>query len=209
MDERAYWRCTLCRATFVDAAHLPDAETERRHYLLHENDPEDHAYRRFLSKLAEPLLERLPPAQEGLDYGCGPGPALALMLADRGHAMRCYDPYFHPDDSALDQTYAFITCTETAEHFHHPAKEFARLDAMLRPGGCLAIMTCFLTDDDRFATWHYRRDPTHVVFYQEQTFRHLARQFGWSCTIPAKDVVLLLKPGRNEPGKVCNNRPQE
>lgn len=193
-----YWRCIACMATFLDAAQLPDAETERKHYLLHENDPEDPAYRRFLSKLAEPLVERLPPAQEGLDYGCGPGPALALMLTERGHIMRCYDPYFHPDRSSLDQTYAFITCTETAEHFHHPAEEFARLDGMLRPGGYLAIMTCFLTDDHRFATWHYRRDRTHVVFYQEKTFHHLARQFGWSCTIPAKDVVLLRKPERSE-----------
>ncbi|MBS0543647.1 MAG: methyltransferase domain-containing protein, partial [Proteobacteria bacterium] len=80
------------------------------------------------------------------------------------------------------------------EHFHHPAEEFARLDALLRPGGWLGIMTCFQTDDARFARWHYRRDPTHVVFYREATFRVIARRHGWVCEIPAKDVVLMCKP---------------
>ena len=38
---------------------------------------------------------------------------------------------------------------------------------LVRPGGWLAVMTCFQTDDARFAGWHYRKDPTHVVFYRE------------------------------------------
>jgi len=66
---------------------------------------------------------------------------------------------------------------------------------MLHPGGWLALMTCFQTDDARFANWHYRRDPTHVVFYREATFRHIARLLGWQCEIPCKDVVLMQKPG--------------
>ncbi len=55
-------------------------------------------------------------------------------------------------------------------------------------------MTCFQTDDDRFDNWHYRRDPTHVVFYREYTFDWLAQHYGWDLEIPAKDVVLLRKP---------------
>jgi len=188
-----YWRCTLCQATFIDAKHLPDEETERKRYTLHENDPNDAGYRHFLSKLANPLLKRLPQSQQGLDFGCGTGPALAHMLTEAGHSVRLYDPFFHPDTSALARTYDFITCTETAEHFHRPAEEFARLNTLLRPGGILAIMTCFQTDDSRFADWHYRRDETHVVFYREETFRHLAAQFAWQCEIPVKDVALMFK----------------
>ena len=55
-------------------------------------------------------------------------------------------------------------------------------------------MTTFQTDDDRFANWHYRKDPTHVIFYREATFRFLAERFGWQLEIPRKDVVLLRKP---------------
>ena len=108
--------------------------------------------------------------------------------------MRLFDVYFYPDLALLDDHYDFITCTETIEHFYRPDEEFARFDRMLRPGGWLALMTCFLTDDQRFASWHYRRDPTHVVFYREATLRHIADRFGWTCEIPVKDVALMQKP---------------
>ncbi len=65
---------------------------------------------------------------------------------------------------------------------------------MLRPGGILAVMTCFQTEDARFAGWHYRRDPTHIAFYRRATFAWLARRHGWTLTIPAKDVALLQRP---------------
>ncbi|MDP1670133.1 class I SAM-dependent methyltransferase [Phaeovulum sp.] len=194
VEGRAYWRCPVCAARFLDPAALPSREAELAHYLHHENDPSDARYRRFLSKLADPLLARLGRQSSGLDYGCGPGPALAAMLREAGHAVALYDPFFAPDPAALAATYDFVTCTEVAEHFHHPAEEFARLRALVRPGGWLALMTCFQTDDARFAAWHYRKDPTHVVFYREATFRLLAHRWGWACEVPVKDVVLMQSP---------------
>lgn len=191
---RRYWRCRQCLATYLDAAQRPGADEERRRYLQHNNGPHDPGYRAFLDRLVAPLLGLLPPNRCGLDYGCGPGPVLAQMLREAGHAVRLYDPFFHPDAAALAQTYDFITCSEVVEHFHHPAREFFRLRALLKPGGWLAIMTCFQADDRRFPDWHYRRDPTHVVFYRDQTFRHLARQHGMDCDIPAKDIVFLRRP---------------
>jgi len=193
-EGRDYWCCGRCEARFLDPRHHPSPEAERAHYLSHENDPGDPGYRRFLSKLTEPLLARLPARAQGLDYGCGPGPALAAMLAEAGHETALYDPFFHPDPAPLARCYDFVACSETAEHFHHPAEEFERLTGLVRPGGWLAIMTCFQTDDDRFHDWHYRRDPTHVVFYREATLRHLAAARGWSCEIPVKDVALLQRP---------------
>jgi SAM-dependent methyltransferase len=193
VDEREYWRCEQCHATFVHAARLPSPDAELQQYLLHRNRPDDCGYRRFLHRLAGPLLERLPSPQRGLDYGCGPGPALAAMLREAGHEVALYDPYFQPDRTVLAETYDFITCTEVAEHFHRPADEFRKLDALLRPGGWLALMTCFQEDDARFASWHYRRDPTHVVFYREATLRHVATQYGWHCEIPCSDVALMRK----------------
>ncbi|MBE0532252.1 MAG: class I SAM-dependent methyltransferase [Rhodospirillales bacterium] len=194
VDGRDYWRCGTCEARFLDPRQHPSPETEHAYYLRHENDPDDPGYRRFLSKLADPLLACLPAGSHGLDYGCGPGPALAAMLREAGHDVALYDPFFHPDPGPLARQYDFVTCTEAAEHFHHPATEFARLAGLVRPGGWLAIMTCFQTEDARFAGWHYRKDPTHVVFYREATMRHLAAGKGWACDIPAKDVALMQKP---------------
>jgi SAM-dependent methyltransferase len=181
-------------ATLLDPAYWLSPEKEYGEYLAHENSPADPGYRRFLAKLADPLLEKLPTERQGLDYGCGPGPALAQIICGAGHSVSLFDPFFYPEQELLDRRYDFITCTETIEHFYRPAEEFARFERMLRPGGWLALMTCFQTDDDRFSSWHYRRDPTHVVFYRETTLRHIAKSFGWSCEIPVKDVALMQKP---------------
>ncbi len=212
IDERRYLRCHHCLATFLDHAQLPNRETEKSVYDLHQNDPDDPGYRRFLGRLAGPLLDRLEPASRGLDYGCGPGPALAAMLAEAGHQVAQYDPIYRPDNALLGSlrhscsmphsealnmnvfvSYDFITCTEVVEHFHHPAEEFRRLDAMLKPGGWLAIMTIFQTDDARFAGWHYRRDPTHVVFYRPHTFEALGRRHGWQLDFPDRNIVFARK----------------
>jgi SAM-dependent methyltransferase len=169
-----YRRCPACRLTWRDAAQRPDAATERGQYELHENDADDAGYRRFLARVAEPLLGRLPAAARGLDYGCGPGPALARMLEAAGHRIALYDAFFHPDEAVLAERYDFVTCTETAEHFFEPGREFERLAGLLRPGGLLAIMTGRLDDDARFGRWHYRHDPTHVCFYRPETLDWIA-----------------------------------
>lgn len=198
---RDYWRCGTCEARFLDPAQHPTREAEHAEYRLHRNDPDDPRYRRFLARLAGPLLARLPAGARGLDYGCGPGPALAAMMREAGHAVALYDPLFQPDRAPLADTYDFVACTETAEHFHDPAAEFARLMGLVRPGGWLAVMTCFQTDDARFRNWHYRADPTHVVFYREATLRRIAALRGWSCAVPAKDVALLGRPSAGPAGR--------
>ena len=193
VGDRAYGRCDRCEATFLFPEQRPSIEAERAEYALHQNAEGDAGYRAFLARVATPLLQRLPPGCHGLDYGCGPGPVLAGMLREAGHTVVLYDPLFHPDSAALDTTYDFITCTEVAEHFHDPAAEFRRLDGLLRPGGWLALMTRFQTDDARFANWHYRRDPTHVVFYREATLRWLAHHHGWQAEVPCANVMLMHK----------------
>ena len=191
IDRRRYERCLACLATLVAVDDLPAPETERRHYLSHENDIHDPGYRKFASKLVEPLMRDLESGAEGLDYGCGTGPVAAAMLSERGFAVELFDPFFEPDEAVLGRTYDFIICSEVVEHFHRPAEEFDRLAGLLRSGGTLAVMTCFQEDDERFAGWHYRRDPTHVAFYREETLQHVGAQRGLRCAIPARDVALM------------------
>ncbi len=193
VEARAYWRCHTCQATFLHPAQLPDEAAERARYQQHRNEVDDPRYRLFLQKLAAPLLERLAPASHGLDFGCGPAPALACMMTEAGHTMALFDPFFRPDPLVLQHRYDFVTCTEVAEHFHRPAAEFTQLLHLLNPGGWLAIMTSFQTDDAAFASWYYRHDPTHVVFYRETTLRYLANQHDCHCEIPVPNVALLQK----------------
>jgi len=171
----------------------PTPEEERAHYRTHRNDAGDPGYRAFLARVADPLAARLAPGAEGLDYGAGPGPALAAMLRERGFPTAVYDPFFAPDADALRRTYDFVTCTETAEHFHAPGDEFARLDGLLRPGGILAVMTEMLEDGRDFAAWRYARDPTHVSFYRPRTMRWIAEKHEWTMESPGRNVFLFLK----------------
>ncbi|RQD73156.1 class I SAM-dependent methyltransferase [Desulfonatronospira sp. MSAO_Bac3] len=192
-EDLVYWSCSRCQAVLLDEKKLPDAHEELKRYQEHNNYPVDAGYRNFLNRLASPLLQKLPGRSLGLDYGCGPGPALSVILKKAGHRVELYDPFFYPDKIVLEQKYGFITCSEVVEHFHRPYEEFVRLDKMLCPGGWLGIMTCFFLPGHDFGQWHYRRDPTHVVFYQPQTFHLLAGMFGWSCEIPVPNVVLMQK----------------
>ncbi len=190
-----YQHCAGCEFTWLDPAHYVSPEDERRHYEQHKNSPEDAGYRGFLKQIWEPLKATLPAHASGLDYGSGPGPTLHLMAQADGFACVHYDPVFHPDDSVFNCRYDFITCTETAEHFHHPAVEFARLAVLLRPGGWLALMTTRLTSKIDFATWHYRQDVTHVSFYSERSFQVIAQRFNFRPPrFLSNSIVLLQRP---------------
>ncbi|SOB76333.1 Methyltransferase domain-containing protein [Marinobacter sp. LV10R510-11A] len=191
---REYLRCSNCEATIMAQASWLTPDEERAIYDLHNNDSDDPGYRAFLEKLVTPLLERVHAGALGLDFGCGPGPALAEMLRESRMDVALYDPFYYPEQSALSRQYDFITCTEVVEHLHRPAKVFNQLDGLLKPGGWLGIMTCFQTCDDRFDNWHYRRDPTHVVFYREVTLAIIAGRLGWTMSVPQKDVAIFQKP---------------
>ena len=195
VEGRRYLRCGACRLTFLSREQLPDRAEEKRQYDLHRNDPDDAGYRRFLGQVAEPLMARLPAPARGLDFGCGPGPALARMLEEAGFEMQVWDPIYADRPEALDGSYDFVTCTEVLEHLHQPAREWARFQTLVAPGGWLGIMTRFLTDDAHFPRWHYRRDPTHVCFWQPHTFHWLAARDGWEVVHLANPVALLRRRG--------------
>lgn len=197
-EGRRYWRCACCQASYLDPAQRPSPTAERTEYESHQNSVDDPGYRRFLKPAADAVSQRVGHGANILDYGCGPGPALADMLSLMGFRTHLYDPFYHPQPGALQRQYAAITCTEVVEHFHHPAQEFQRLHDLLEPGGWLIVMTRFQTEDARFARWHYRRDPTHVVFYRPETFERIGARHGWSveCRPPQLAIMRKLQRGR-------------
>ena len=194
---RSYLRCERCALVFVPPYALPSPATERAEYDLHQNDPDDPGYRKFLSRLALPLLQRLAPGASGLDFGCGPGPALAQMLRARGCSVALYDPFYASDDAVLRETYDFICATEVVEHLHRPGEELARLWSLLRPAGWLGVMTKLVRDRAAFSNWHYKNDPTHVVFFSVETWRWWAREHGVEPEFVGADVILLRRDGGN------------
>jgi SAM-dependent methyltransferase len=190
---RPYLSCGDCSLVFVPPqAYLCRAD-ERAEYDLHQNDIHDPGYRNFLSRLVRPLVERIPAGARGLDFGCGPGPALAHMLRDAGYEVLLYDSFYVPDRSVLQGGYDFICATEVVEHLHQPGKELSQLWSLLPPGGLLAVMTKLVRDPVAFASWHYKNDPTHVCFFSANTWRWWAAKQDASLEIIGADVIFLAK----------------
>ena len=134
---RAYFVCDACTLVFVPPTFFLSPAEEKAEYDLHENSPDDAGYRRFLSRTCEPVVARLSPASEGLDFGCGPGPTLSVMFEEAGHTVALYDPFYANDPSVFERQYDFITATEVVEHLHRPRAELDRLWSSLQPGGVL------------------------------------------------------------------------
>ncbi len=189
--KRLYLRCPFCMLVFVPAGYWLNRESEKAVYDLHQNDVTDPGYRRFLSRLSVPLVKRLAARQKGLDFGCGPTPALSVMLEEHGHQMSLYDPFYAPETSVLNKTYDFICATEVVEHLYTPERDFTLLFKLLKPGGWLGIMTKLVHDVDAFSQWHYIRDMTHVCFYSRETFCYLAQRFDAQVLFIDKDVILF------------------
>lgn len=191
---REYFKCDSCQLVFVpDRFHLEPHEQKKR-YKEHNNDPNDFRYRDFLSRLLGALRPHLQSGTRGIDYGSGPGPALATMLEEDGFQMAIYDLFFQPDKTVLKQSYDFVTCTETVEHFVRPKTEFQVIDKILNPGGWIGIMTSLITDESKFPDWYYQRDPTHICFYSKNTMMYISKTYGWDVFFPKDNVVLYHKP---------------
>ncbi len=190
---RDYWQCNACALVFVAAEQHLNRDEEKAIYDQHENDLADEGYRRFLSRVCEPLNARLSASSVGLDFGCGPAPMLATMLRELGHDVALYDLYYHPDEQVLKRDYDFVSSTEVIEHLAQPQPVLQLWLELLRPGGTLALMTKLVIDVQRFATWHYKNDPTHIAFYSKETFAYIAKRFGLDLEFIAADVIFLTK----------------
>jgi SAM-dependent methyltransferase len=196
-NDRDYLQCRDCQYVFVIGGQLPDLLRERAEYALHNNDPADQGYRRHLAKLTEPLLEGMAGNARGLDFGCGPGPTISVMLGEKGYDVANYDPAFFPDMKLLSGQYDFVTCTEVVEHFHNPAKDFELLFSLLKPGGRLGVMTRLMEAETDFSNWYYAREISHVGFFNARTMGWLAEKYHFQVAVCGDSVAVFS--ARNNP----------
>ena len=178
---------------FVPAGFFLTSSVEKRKYEHHQNAPEDLVYQEYLKQIMDPVLERISEGAKGLDFGCGPGPALSQMFEAGGYKTDIYDAYFAPNDDVFGRSYDFITACEVVEHFYKPQMELDRLFSMLRPGGVLAIKTQLTPYDGTFPRWFYKRDITHVCFFSIKSLKYLAERWGAELEIVKADVFVFRK----------------
>lgn len=191
--KRSFYVCMTCGLTFADpSSHLPPTAEKQRYSCSRVTSKQ-----RQLSQFILPLLEQLQYQHAGSLLGLNFGRILdqtsLTTIESAGHTLNQYDPFFAPAHHTLKQQYDFICCYRVFEHFQYPLKEWSLLTRLLRPGGWLAISTPLLVDLEGFAKWHYKNNPTHVSFYQRQSFEHLAKTSHFELLFAAKDLVLMQK----------------
>lgn len=203
----SYLECRQCQAVHRDEGSWLDRQAEKERYDLHVNDTNQAGYQNYLQPLLEVLNDQIQgrgrESLSALDFGCGPTQTMATLNLKSNVIWQSYDLHYFPDQQLLTRSYDFIVASEVFEHLKSPREELQRLQSLLAPQGFILIMTSLLDRHrENFADWHYRRDPTHIVFYSQVTMNFLARQAGFSHTDFFSDRVILMRAGGDIPADV-------
>lgn len=194
--EDKYYYCQDCEVIFVETAEIVDQTEEKERYEGHDNNHQNDGYVRMFENFIEAVIEpyiNTNQINSALDFGCGPGPVLADLLEPRELEVDIYDPYFFPKKVFLNKNYDLITSTEVFEHFSDPVKEMELLTSHLKEGSYLAVMTSFHPGPEDFEDWWYKWDPTHIVFYNQQTFKKIASDFDLDIVYSDQEKYILFK----------------
>lgn len=176
--DRSYFECQACELVFVPRNELISYEQEKARYDHHQNLESDRAYLSYLEKMAEGMKSFLKPGSLGLDFGCGRTTMLEKILEKDGFRVNSYDLYYFPESPFLKQKYDFIILSEVIEHLREPAFTMKELTSKLNPGGKIFIKTKFLPTREQFDRWFYKRDMTHIQFFNRASMKKIGELSG-------------------------------
>lgn len=167
----SYDVCPSCGFIYKQKEFHYSKEEEHNRYKLHHNDEHNIAYQTYMENIIKLHIRPLKNVKTVLDFGSGPYPMLKKLLELYDYEVYDFDPFFNNDPLYVTHRYDLIILTEVLEHVHRPMETLLQLIDLLRPNGRILIMTQFRTMDvSEFNDWWYRRDQTHVSFFNELTF---------------------------------------
>lgn len=175
---RTYQKCADCGLVYVPRDQLVTVEKEFQRYQHHQNETADPSYRKYLSDIQSACEPFLQSGDEGLDFGCGPSPVLGSLYQERGFNCLSYDLFFHPGTNYEVASYNFISLCEVIEHLRDPAEILIKLSKLLRKNGKIFIHTKFYPELSTFPNWFYKRDLTHIQFFNESSMNRIAQLAG-------------------------------
>lgn len=186
-----FFECSNCDLIYKADKYLLENTEEKLRYQNHNNDENDPGYRQFLLKAITPLSQYLNPGDQGLDFGCGPGPTTSKIMTQMGYHVTDYDPYFMPVENLNKNQYDFIISTEVFEHLNSPKKELDLIKSLLKPHAYLCLMTQLYSEDINFKSWWYKNDPTHIVFYKQQTMQWIEKTYEMNIIHLNNNVIIF------------------
>lgn len=188
------YHCEACQFIFKDAAAYVAPDRELKQYNQHNNTIDSPGYvemfEAYIERCITPYKSRI---ETVLEFGSGPGPVLSQLLEKHGFHVEIYDKFFSPEPVYEGKQYDLITATEVIEHIDDPVGIMRFFHTHLKPGGYLALMTQFHTNEiATYLKWWYRADPTHICFFRPETFKVLGDISSFSVidADPKKLVVL-------------------
>jgi 2-polyprenyl-3-methyl-5-hydroxy-6-metoxy-1,4-benzoquinol methylase len=190
-QKEPFFRCGECQLVFKDPATRLSQVEEKKRYQEHQNSMENEGYVQFLKPVVSEANKHLPPRARVLDFGCGPGPVLAELLQMDGFKTFRYDPFFYPHGLENLPPLDAVTCTEAAEHFFNPQKEFNTIFSLLKPEGALILMTEIYPEGTILQDWYYTKDPSHVCFYSDSTLSWIAKKYQRQYTAKSSRLFLM------------------
>ena len=187
--------CHKCDFISKQENYLLSHTEEKSRYDTHNNDTEDEGYINMFKNMINLHVRPLKDVRNILDFGSGPYPMLKKILEKDEYNVTIFDPFYNPDLSYKDNKYDMVTSTEVIEHFVNPIKEFEEMLSRLKENGYLCFMTNYrLMDAEKFLNWWYRRDQTHVAFYNEKTFNYLMKKYNLKeISNNHKNIIVMQK----------------
>ncbi len=90
--EKIYYRCINCDYIFLDEQFCLDEDVEKGHYDNHHNNLESLGYvKMFESLIDEFIIPYKAKIKTALDFGCGEGEVLPILLERRAISCDRYD----------------------------------------------------------------------------------------------------------------------
>lgn len=176
-----FYICSTCGFIQRDPTQFLTPEKEKERYLLHQNNDSDTGYVAYLMDFLQTFV--IPNSRKGgsvLDFGSGPNPVFLKLLKNYGFKAVGFDPFFNNNPHYAADTYDVIILIEVLEHIARPVEVLTKLIQILKPDGCLIVRTELIPEQDpdlqKFLSWWYKEDKTHVSFYSESSIQALAEE---------------------------------
>ncbi|MCK4875783.1 MAG: class I SAM-dependent methyltransferase [Sulfurimonas sp.] len=176
--QKIYHTCLTCEYIFLDELSYIDEKSEKKHYDKHHNTFESFGYVKMFEELIDGFI--IPQAQNiktALDFGCGEGEVLPILLEKNRVICDRYDLFYFPKKVYENKKYDLITSTEVFEHLIDPLSILKELLSHVNKDGFLLLMSAFHpNNEEEFLKWWYIRDITHIGFFNLKTFEYLAQE---------------------------------
>lgn len=171
--------CNVCTFIYKTSDFHLDFEEEQEQYDRHENSIENEGYVNIFKNLITDYINEINITRNILEFGSGPTPVFKMILEKENYKVYDFDPFYNPNEEYKNQKYQLITSNEVPEHFSDPMKEIEHLVDLLEPNGYILFSTHFRNmPEEEFFKWWYRRDPTHISFFNVKTFEYICDKFG-------------------------------